>query len=186
MSDVQTGSTRPQRQVMAVATAAFCLGAVIIACSASNASALLSASCTGIQSFAFRPGITTTPQISTVHGEAQLACPPLGVVNVGIASVRVEDTVQSEVSCLVPASGAVGLQRSTLTWSTGETSTFEWTLAVVNVGGVAVLARQGAIAAGKYRGSSALQPFAEFGNPVACLEPPGITQTTDATSLTIF
>ena len=164
------------------------LGAFLVALAATAspvAAQLVDIQCEGTQTSSYSPGLLLTPQTVTVTFSTIYA-PCTSVSDPEITTGLASGTASVTTSCLELLDGPPGSTTRVITWNTGETSTWVFTLTSQHLGGVVFITQTGAIVAGKFAGSTAVGVVALLSPPVIqCLASPGVTRVQGALTLTI-
>lgn len=132
----------------ALATSVLALLAVLAVPTPASASVTL-LTCTGTYQTSYSPGLTYTPQAVHYQTATTYACLLGGTVTSGNAALVADLPAASCVDLL----GSVVTGSTTVTWNTGETTTYSWSSTAVNVLGTLVTTTVGQVTAGKYLGA---------------------------------
>lgn len=150
----------------------------------------LALQCAGTSTTTYSPGLTNTTQSTTVTASDNLSvCTQLSLPPVILSGTAQAQFVRNE-SCVILLSGGPG--SSVIKWSTGDSSTFNWTSTITEVNGNFVVVQTGTITSGRYSGQSAastrvLTPIlsGELDIATACNSPTGIIGNNGTYTLTI-
>jgi hypothetical protein len=178
----KVGRLRRAASSCAVVVALGAIGGLI---SASPAQAgLLDATCTGTQTATYSPGLLLTPQFVFITASTSYT-PCASVSDPAITSAHFgPSTFPTTMSCLDLLSTRSG--STTITWNTGETTTFSYTVTRTNSAGQYVSTYLGTVTAGKFLGDTVSQTFAGVTpNLIGCLAPPGVTSESGAAVLEV-
>lgn len=138
--------------------------------------------CRGTQTTTYKPGLTLapTPQAVTTtstYANCELLSEP------GLTTGTSGGTAVQTLSCLDPLKAGSG--SVTITWNTGETSTFTFTRTVTRAAGETVVTGTGTITAGKFAGRAAEEVIVgPTLDTLKCIRE-GITERIGVTTLTI-
>ncbi|MGB3443479.1 MAG: hypothetical protein WBA97_32485 [Actinophytocola sp.] len=170
-------------RALRVMVAAVVASAVVVPIGAGVAHAApLDLVCAGTQHITFSPGLTLIPGLksmttNTIYAPCVSASAPLVTAGANASAF------QAPASCVdLPD---IGSGTRTLTWNTGQTSTYNFISTTTHVGGNTVLTRTGAVTAGLFAGDTAVEVIVgPTVNLLNCLAPPGITEKFDVVTLT--
>ena len=141
--------------------------------------------CQGTHTASFNPGLLFTSQLVTLKDSTIYAvCTSVSnpEITYGLSGV----TTMFPADCVGFLAGGTSVTR-TITWNTGETSTWLFAGSTQNITGTNVVTQIGVIVAGKFAGSTAIGVLALVAPPVIqCLAPPGVTRNQGLASLSIF
>ncbi|MFF3348152.1 hypothetical protein [Streptomyces sp. NPDC002779] len=142
--------------------------------------------CPGYQTVGWNPGLRLTPQPITTSGSTALG-PCLDVAG-EISSGSSSFTSKEELSCLSVLTTSPG--RETITWNTGEKTTFSWTAAeatATNAAGALVVTISTDIESGKFAGQHVLYVITSASlDLLDCLSPQGLQGAAGPLDLTIL
>ncbi|QFZ20889.1 hypothetical protein [Saccharothrix syringae] len=142
----------------------------------------LDLTCAGTETVTYSPGLLLTPTPQTI-GVNHVLAPCIPATVPGPTSGTTSASVQRTASCLDLAEPGTG--QTTITWNTGQSSTFTYNRTVTNIGGNAVTTLTGAITSGLFTGDAAVSVITgPTINPLDCLHP-GLTRRTGVVTLTI-
>lgn len=167
----QAGRLRRAASLCGLVVALSVVGGLIAASPAQ--AGLLDVTCAGTQTATYSPGVLLTPQFvfvtaSTSYTTCVSSNPDITSAHFGPA------TFPTTLSCLDLLSTRSG--STTITWNTGETTTFSYTVTRTNTAGQYVSTYLGTVTAGKFLGDTVSQTFVGAAlNLVGCLAAPGIT-----------
>ena len=149
----------------------------------SAGAATVSATCVGTQHVNHSPGLLLlTPRVTTMAID-EIFSPCVSPGHPGLTAVSHSAFQTRPITCLelaVPNSFT-----KTLTWSTGQSSTFQFNQVASTVGGNTVVTLTGVITAGLFAGSSAIETITGPANTLQCLFEPGLTDRFNVVTLVI-
>ncbi|MBS0453171.1 MAG: hypothetical protein JSS14_17890 [Proteobacteria bacterium] len=115
--------------------------------------------CTGSTQPQYSPGLILTPRLTNVtFSETYGSCTSTSQPAIASATVPTV-TVQQERSCATLADTTADPITQTVTWNTGQTSTFQYTRTVTNVGGVLQVTGTGMVTSGLFQGASVVRSW---------------------------
>jgi hypothetical protein len=145
--------------------------------------------CAGTSQAAYSPGLTLVPRsTSATFSESYGTCTSTSQPAIASATTPPK-TVVDERSCATLLNAPPDPVTQTVTWSTGQTSTFQYTRAITNVGGVSQITGTGIVTSGLFQGASVVKIVIRANldplQTLACTTPGGLTQeSTGTVSLT--
>jgi hypothetical protein len=163
---------------------ALALGATfaLATASAPARAAAADVTCTGSHSVSYSPGLLLSPQ--PVVATAHYVLAPCVSTDPGVTAGTSTVTLTNTISCLTLDSAGTGVL--TLDWSNGRSSTFTFNRTVTHPAGQTVVLATGAITGGEFAGDAATLTVASASvNLLACLAPPGITDSSGLAVLAI-
>jgi hypothetical protein len=143
--------------------------------------------CAGTSQAAYSPGLTLMPRTtSTTFSETYGICTSTSQPAIASATTPSKMVVE-ERSCATPLD-ALGPVTQTVTWNTGQTSTFQYTAVVTNVAGVSQVTGTGIVTSGLFQGASVVKVVIRANldplQTLACATPDGLTEINGTASLT--
>lgn len=144
--------------------------------------------CVGSAATQFSPGLTLVPRATNVtFSETFGSCTSTTQPAISSATVPNVSIVQDR-SCATAVDVPADPITQTITWNTGQTTTFQYTRVVTNVGGVSQITGTGMVTDGLFQGASVVK-IVVLANldplqTLACLSPNGLTSVTGTDSLT--
>jgi hypothetical protein len=170
------------RRLAAVAMVPLVAAVTLVALPGQANAAVGDFTCTVSNVVSFSPGLTltsATQQVTLSVGYSNCLSTSHPAVTSGTRSA----SFSRVLSCLTAPSG--GTQIATVTWNTGQTSTFSGTVAFALVAGQLIFTWQGTVTAGLFTGSAFTEVIAQVAlNLLACVIPPGVTSQSGTGVLT--
>lgn len=144
--------------------------------------------CAGSTQTQYSPGLILTPRSTSVtFSETYGTCTSTSQPAIASATVPNVNVVQ-ERSCATLVDAPPNPITQTVTWNTGQTSTFQYTRVVTNVGGVLQVTGTGMVTSGLFQGASVVKILVLANldplQTLACLGPTGLTSVSGTASLT--
>lgn len=174
-------SEKQIRSWLALASA-LAAGVSLAAVQAPGASAANLVECSGSNITTFSPGLRLTPQTVTLSYQESLSSCPVSS-EPGLTATATASFPHT-AGCLNLDLGTSGSK--TFHWSTGETSTFEFTIVGTTLLGQVIVTDTGTITAGKFAGSAAVEVITNASlSLLDCLAAPGVETVSGATTLAI-
>jgi hypothetical protein len=152
------------RKLLAVTTATVAMG-VVAAAAAPGASALSLVTCNGLNTVTYSPALTNTAKQTTITSSTSWAT----CVSPTHPSVTAGST-GNQISKLESCTSALGgfSSSNTITWNTGQTSTFTFNGYTQEINGQYVIVLTGSITAGLFTGALATEQTTLLGDLTAC------------------
>ncbi|MFI6510958.1 hypothetical protein ACIBCT_25410 [Streptosporangium sp. NPDC050855] len=116
--------------------------------------AVLDVTCTGLQTTTYTPGVTLTPQTVQVNLDRNFG-PCVSLSQPAVLSGTSNVVGNATLSCLDLLSPGDGTR--TITWNTGQTSTYTYTRQIINLVGQTVRTETGSITSGLFAGKTVVQ-----------------------------
>jgi hypothetical protein len=144
--------------------------------------------CVGTTQAQYSPGLTLVPRPTSVtFSETYSTCTSTSQPAITAATVPTAQ-IQQDRSCATLLGVSPDPITQTVVWNTGQTSTFQYTRVVTNVGGVLQIVGTGMVTTGLFQGASvvrilvlaSLDPL----QTLACLTSAGLTSISGTASLT--
>ena len=166
-------------------TLVFALLLVAMAFLPAAASAATVIQCVGTETIEFSPGLTLTPQATTIAVTLDLAtC--TGISDPPVMSLFLQVAPTFTASCLAPLDGLLITQTSMYTWNTGDTSSMQLTVTGTRAGAVQIITGTGEIIGGLFEGASVVFVHTlPIPGVLQCLAPPGVTEISGPAMMTI-
>ena len=145
--------------------------------------ATVNVTCLGTQHVNHSPGLLLlTPRVTTLTVDEVLA-PCISSSHPGITARSHRSFQTRPITCLAVLSP--NSFSKVLTWSTGNTSTFQFNQLATNVAGNSVVTLTGVITEGLFAGSTAVETITGPANSWECLFEPGLRDRLNVVSLVI-
>jgi hypothetical protein len=152
------------RKLMVLAIAMLTAG-VVGGATAPGASALTQVTCNGLNSVTYTPALTNTLKTTTIASASNWAtC--VSLTHPGIVAGSTSNSINGPASC-TSVLGSFS-DANTITWNTGQTSTFTFNGNVNQVNGQFVIALTGSITSGLFAGAVAVEATTLLGDLSAC------------------
>lgn len=145
--------------------------------------ATVNVTCVGTQHVNHNPGLLLlTPRVTTLTVN-EIFAPCVSSSHPGITGESHRSFQTRPITCLSVLSP--NSFNKVLTWSTGQTSTFEFNQLATNVLGNSVVTLTGIISSGLFAGSTAVETITGPANSLECLFEPGLRDRLTVVSLVI-
>jgi hypothetical protein len=140
--------------------------------------------CSGSYETTYNPGLTFEAQDVEVTAHTSYNC--LLHPKVASGSAQAGPFTQTDASCVDLLQG-VSSGLTTVTWNTGETTTYAWQATAAQIGGNVVVTATGTVVAGKFLGKAVLRQTVAFQSEIqsACGSENGLEQVSGSATLSI-
>lgn len=144
--------------------------------------------CTGKEDVTYSPGLTLTPQDTsvTIRGSLGSIAPGCSCAAPGTditSATYTQVLTWPGASCSQPGFNAPGTR--TFTWNDGTTSTFPYTAQIATTPTASIVTLTGTISEGRFQGHTAVEQIVIPQPSALECAGTGLTNSTDSTSLTI-
>ncbi|MEU5696514.1 hypothetical protein [Actinosynnema sp. NPDC020468] len=149
------------------------LSGLLAAAAPSASAAALDATCTGTTATGYAPGLLLLTERPTLVSQSHVLTVCKSQADPAIKSATSFSSGLGSLSCL--ALGAAGNGTQTITWNTGDTTTFFFNRTRTILAGLTADVLNGVVIAGKFQGDSVVVTVTGLiANPLGCLSATGL------------